>query len=73
MFKLYYLFDSDTAATSIYADENIDKCFKYMEDGGLNPSRCLVISPNGTKITFDRNDIIFHSAQTYRIPLHATL
>lgn len=71
MFKLYYLFESDTAATSIYADENIDKCFKYIEDGGLNPARCLIMSPNGTKITFDHNDVIFYSTQTYRIPLYA--
>lgn len=71
MFKLYYLFESDTAATSIYTDENIDKCFKYIEDGGLNPARCLIMSPNGTKITFDHNDVIFYSTQTYRIPLHA--
>lgn len=70
MFKLYYLFDYDTAATPIYADEDINKCFQYIEDAGLNHARCLVVSPNGTKITFDHNDVIFHSAQTYRISLY---
>jgi len=71
MFKLYYLFDSDNAATSVYSDPELINCINYMEDSGFNKARCLIVSPNGTRITFESNDIVFHSTQTYRTALHA--
>lgn len=57
MFRLYYFYNQNTSAL-IYSNEDLQQCFKYMQNNHYQPSQCTIISPNNRKITFTNNRFI---------------
>lgn len=59
MFTLYYFIDT-TNSKAIFTNEDLGPCLAYIKANFLVPQRCLIISPNNRRITFNnQNDLVF--------------
>lgn len=59
MFNLYFL----TAASStelVFSNKDLGPCLDYIRAHRLYPQRCMIISPNNRRITFNAiNELVF--------------
>jgi hypothetical protein len=53
-FTLYFLTDSN-AFKMAYSGDELSYCLSYIRTNNLLPNRCMIISPNGRRITFTDN------------------
>lgn len=53
-FTLYFLTDTNVYRI-VYSSDELSYCLSYIKSNSLRPTRCMIISPNGRRITFTDN------------------
>ena len=58
-FTLYFLTDANVCRI-VYSGDELSYCLSYIKSNSLLPARCMIVSPNGRRITFtDNGSVMF--------------
>lgn len=59
MFRLFFL-TSNSSTELIFSNNELAPCIDYIKANRIYPQRCIIITPNNRRVTFNsKNEMVF--------------